>query len=116
MRALVQAASGLDIAVATTALTTVEAWDPRAGAQATALWDWALSRVAVVHTDDELIATTRSRLRDTGLHGHKYAIDAVLAAAALAAQARGDQVTVFTSDVDDLTKLLAGAPIRIEPV
>ena len=37
------------------------------------------------------------------LHGHKYAIDAVLAV--IARQQKG-QVTVFTSDVDDLEKLV----------
>ncbi|WP_460066651.1 hypothetical protein [Streptomyces sp. YKOK-I1] len=37
------------------------------------------------------------------MHGHKYAIDAVLAV--IARQQKG-QVTVFTSDVDDLEKLL----------
>lgn len=43
------------------------------------------------------------RLLADKLHGHKYAIDAVLAV--IARQQKG-QVTVFTSDVDDLEKLV----------
>jgi hypothetical protein len=42
-------------------------------------------------------------LAEAGLHGHTYAIDAVLAV--IARQQRG-QVAVFTSDVDGLRKLL----------
>lgn len=42
-------------------------------------------------------------LADAKLHGHKYAIDAVLAV--IARQQKG-QVTVFTSDVDDLERLV----------
>jgi hypothetical protein len=42
-------------------------------------------------------------LADAKLHGHKYAIDAVLAV--IARQHKG-QVAVFTSDVDDLEKLV----------
>lgn len=44
----------------------------------------------------------RRLLADAKLHGHKYAIDAVLAV--VARQQKG-QVTVFTSDVDDLERL-----------
>ncbi|MFE4575301.1 hypothetical protein [Streptomyces chartreusis] len=42
-------------------------------------------------------------MADAKLYGHKYAIDAVLAV--IARQQKG-QVTVFTSDVDDLEKLV----------
>ena len=45
----------------------------------------------------------RRLLADAKLHGHKYAIDAVLAV--IARQQKG-QVTVFTSDVDALEKLV----------
>ncbi|MFI0814949.1 hypothetical protein ACH4TX_05505 [Streptomyces sp. NPDC021098] len=45
----------------------------------------------------------RQLLAAAGLHGHKHAIDAVLAV--VASQQKG-QVTVFTSDVDDLEKLV----------
>lgn len=41
-------------------------------------------------------------LRDAGLHGQEYAIDAALAAVALR---RPGRVTIFTSDEDDMRKL-----------
>lgn len=41
-------------------------------------------------------------LKAAGLHGHKYATDAVLAAVAEREAAQGAQTTVFTSDPDDL--------------
>jgi hypothetical protein len=51
----------------------------------------------------------RVRLAATKPHGHKYAIDALLAVVAL--RQKG-QVTVFTSDVDDLEKLVALIPVH----
>ncbi len=45
----------------------------------------------------------RRILAHAGLHGHEYAIDAMPAVVAL--QQRG-QVTAFTSDTDDLEKLV----------
>jgi hypothetical protein len=113
--ALIKAAPRLDIPVVTSALTTLEAWDPREASRQ-ALWDWTLSRIRVVHTDDQVIAMARDMLKVAGLHGHKYAIDAVLAAVAAREAAKGAQATVFTSDTDDLTRLLAGHPVRVEKV
>ncbi|MFF2192791.1 PIN domain-containing protein [Streptomyces sp. NPDC058157] len=111
----VRAASRNGIHVVTSALTVLEAWDPRSARQGKA-WDWTLSRIEVVHTDDRIFTEARDLLTHAGLHGHKYAIDAVLAAVALRfAQPRTD-VSVLTSDTDDLRKLLAGHRIRIEPV
>ncbi|MGW0933674.1 hypothetical protein [Streptomyces sp. NPDC002666] len=55
-------------------------------------------------------------LKTAGLHGHKYAIDAVLAAVAVRTAERGFEVTVFTSDVDDMGKFLADHRIRVERV
>ncbi|MFE2289142.1 hypothetical protein ACFXDJ_33840 [Streptomyces sp. NPDC059443] len=101
--------------VVTSGLTTLEARDPRPG-KAPRLWDWALSRVEVVHADGEIVDSARSLLTEAGLHGHKYAIDSILAAVAVAGARRGSQVTVFTSDPDDLERLLAGIPVVIEPI
>lgn len=115
MAALVKAAPQLDIPVVTSALTTLEAWDPRETSRQ-ALWNWTLSRIRVVHTDDRVIAMARDMLKVAGLHGHKYAIDAVLAAVAGHEAAQGAQTTVFTSDPDDLGRLLAGHPVRVEKV
>ncbi|MER5551003.1 hypothetical protein ABT001_04830 [Streptomyces sp. NPDC002793] len=115
MAALIKAAPRLDIAVVTSALTTLEAWNPQQGARQ-GLWDWALSRIDVEHTDDKAISLARRMMKAAGLHGHKYAIDAVLAAVAVKAAERGFEVTVFTSDVDDMDKFLEGHPIRVERV
>ena len=86
--------------VVTSPMTLVEAYDGRTTEQR---WDWVLSRVKVADLGKEEARRARRLLADTKPHGHKYAIDAMLAVVALSQ--RG-QVTVFTSDVDDLEKLL----------
>jgi predicted nucleic acid-binding protein len=86
--------------VVTSPMTLVEAYDGRTTEQR---WDWVLSRVKVADLGKEEARRARRLLADTKLHGHKYAIDAMLAVVALSQ--RG-QVTVFTSDVDDMEKLL----------
>jgi len=113
--ALIKTAPRLDIPIVTSALTTVEAWDPRETSRQD-LWNWTLSRIRIVHTDDLVIAMARDMLKAAGLHGHTYAIDAVLAAVAGREAVRGAQATVFTSDTDDMNRLLAGHPVRIEKV
>ncbi|MEW1846974.1 hypothetical protein AB0392_54240 [Nonomuraea angiospora] len=86
--------------VVTSPMTVVEAYDGRITEQR---WDWVLSRLNVADIGKDEARQARRLLADAKLHGHKYAIDAVLAV--IARQQRG-QVTVFTSDVDDLQKLL----------
>ncbi|PVC82555.1 PIN domain-containing protein [Streptomyces sp. CS131] len=86
--------------VVTSPMTLVEAYDGRTTEQR---WDWVLSRLQVVDIGKDEARQARGLLTDAKLHGHKYAIDAVLAV--IARQQRG-QVTVFTSDVDDLEKLV----------
>ncbi|QDY77709.1 hypothetical protein [Streptomyces qinzhouensis] len=86
--------------VVTSPMTLVEAYDGRTTEQR---WDWVLSRVSVADIGRDKARQARRLLADTGLHGHKYAIDAVLAV--IARQQKG-QVTVFTSDVDDLERLV----------
>ncbi|MFG2923559.1 hypothetical protein ACGFYA_18875 [Streptomyces sp. NPDC048305] len=115
MAALVKTAPRLDIPIVTSALTTLEAWDPRETSRQ-ALWNWTLSRIRVVHTDDQVIALARDMLKAAGLHGHKYTVDAVLAAVAVREAARGVEATVFTSDTDDMDQLLAGRSVRAEKV
>ncbi|MGC2999761.1 hypothetical protein ACPF8X_15685 [Streptomyces sp. G35A] len=115
MAALIKTAPRLDIPIVTSDLTTLEAWDPREASRQ-ALWNWTLSRIRVVHTDDQVIAMARDMLRTAGLHGHKYAIDAVLAAVAGREAAQGAQATLFTSDTDDMDQLLAGYSVRVEKV
>ncbi|MCY0939482.1 hypothetical protein [Streptomyces sp. H34-S4] len=111
----VKASSQAEIRVVTSALTLLEAWDPRAGARAKA-WDWTLSRIEVVYLDEALTSVAQELLTHAGLHGHKYASDSVLAAVALQCVQRGEEVAVLTSDADDMKRLLGAHPIRIEPV
>ncbi|QLH23648.1 PIN domain-containing protein [Streptomyces sp. Rer75] len=86
--------------VVTSPMTLIEAYDGRTTEQR---WDWVLSRLTVADVGKEEARQARRLLTAAGLHGHKYAIDAVLAV--VASQQKG-QVTVFTSDVDDLEKLV----------
>lgn len=86
--------------VVTSPMTLVEAYDGRTTEQR---WDWVLSRLKVADVGKDEARQARRLLADAKLHGHKYAIDAVLAV--IARQQKG-QVTVFTSDVDDLEKLV----------
>ncbi|KUO08027.1 PIN domain-containing protein [Streptomyces sp. DSM 15324] len=86
--------------VVTSPMTLVEAYEGRTTEHR---WDWVLSRLHVVDIGKDEARQARRLLADAELHGHKYAIDAVLAV--IARQQRG-QVTVFTSDVDDLEKLV----------
>ncbi|MFF6997593.1 hypothetical protein ACFY93_21895 [Streptomyces sp. NPDC008313] len=69
-----------------------------------------------MHTDDQVVAVARDMLRKAGLHGHKYAIDAVLAAVAGREATQGAQTTLFTCDTDDMDQLLAGCSVRVEKV
>jgi hypothetical protein len=86
--------------VVTSPMTLVEAYDGRTTEQR---WDWVLSRLKVADIGKDEARQARRLLADADLHGHKYAIDAVLAV--VARQQKG-QVTVFTSDVDDLEQLV----------
>jgi predicted nucleic acid-binding protein len=86
--------------VVTSPMTLVEAYDGRTTEQR---WDWVLSRLKVADIGKDEARQARRLLSAAKLHGHKYAIDAVLAI--IARQQKG-QVTIFTSDVDDLEKLV----------
>jgi class 3 adenylate cyclase len=68
---------------------------------------WTLSRLRVEPVTQALAQSAAALLRDAGLHGHKYAIDAMLCATALAHPGR---VTILTSDVEDVAKLTAEHP------
>ncbi|WP_116213032.1 PIN domain-containing protein [Streptomyces olivoreticuli] len=86
--------------VVTSPMTLVEAYDGRTTEQR---WDWILSRLTVADIGKDEARQARRLLADAELHGHKYAIDAVLA---VIARRQKGQVTVFTSDVDDLERLV----------
>jgi hypothetical protein len=86
--------------VITSPMTLVEAYDGRTTEQR---WDWVLSRLRVADIGKDEARQARRLLAGAELHGHKHAIGAVLAV--IARQQKG-QVTVFTSDVDDLERLV----------
>lgn len=86
--------------VITSPMTLVEAYDGRTTEQR---WDWILSRMSVADVGKDEARQARRLLAEAGLRGHKYAIGAVLAV--IARRQKGN-VTVFTSDVDDLERLV----------
>ncbi|WP_055545659.1 hypothetical protein [Streptomyces sp. NBRC 110028] len=71
--------------------------------------NWTLSRVKVEPVTAEAAKAAAQLLKATGLHGHKYAIDATVAEAALR---QPPPVAVLTSDTDDMAKL-CGARVRL---
>ncbi|MEV6125509.1 DNA-binding protein [Streptomyces violaceusniger] len=91
-----------DMRVITSAATLVEVVHPRINRPAL---EWTLSRIVVEPITEILARHAAALLADTGLHGHKYAIDAMLSATALAAPG---PATVLTSDPEDLMALCGG--------
>ncbi|GHF68308.1 PIN domain-containing protein [Streptomyces fimicarius] len=99
-----EAARDADMPVITSAAVLVEVIHPRINHAALL---WTLSRLRVEPVSQALAHTAASLLRNAGLHGHKYAIDAMLCATALTHPGR---VTVLTSDVEDIELLTADHP------
>jgi predicted nucleic acid-binding protein len=97
------------IRVVTTSMTLIEAYHGRVKRSA---WAWTLSKIAVEPVTREIAAEAITLLETAGLHGHKYAIDAALAAVAL--RQRGD-VIVFTSDEEDM-RLLCGERLVVQRI
>ncbi|MCP9209182.1 PIN domain-containing protein [Streptomyces sp. NEAU-Y11] len=64
--------------------------------------NWALSRVKVEPVTEQAAKAAAELLKSAGLHGHKYAIDATVAEAALR---QPPPVAVLTSDTDDMARL-----------
>jgi predicted nucleic acid-binding protein len=91
-----------DLRVITSAATLVEVVHPRINRPAL---EWTLSRLVVEPVTEHIARHAAAILADVGLHGHKYAVDAMLTATALAAPG---PVTILTSDPDDLTILCGG--------
>ncbi|MFC9287017.1 PIN domain-containing protein [Streptomyces sp. NPDC057052] len=98
------AARDADLPVVTSAAVLVEVIHPKLN---DAALRWMLSRVRVEPVTQALAQTAAALLRGAGLHGHKYAIDAMLCATALQHAGR---VTVLTSDVEDIDLLTAEHP------
>jgi predicted nucleic acid-binding protein len=100
MAARIEASRQAGMPVLVSALTIVEAVQ---GKTDLARLRWLLSRLRVEPVSQEDSLTAVTLLRDAGgLHGHTYAIDALVAALALRAPA---PVIVLTSDRDDWSKL-----------
>ncbi|MCX4659967.1 type II toxin-antitoxin system VapC family toxin [Streptomyces uncialis] len=93
------AAEAEDIRVVISSVTLVEARDPKLNQ---ARFDYAVSRVNIVPPTETIARQASKLLAAAGLHGHKYALDAIVAATALASPA---PVTVLTSDPEDLLML-----------
>ncbi|MBO1334065.1 DNA-binding protein [Streptomyces sp. VRA16 Mangrove soil] len=95
-----------DLRVITSAATLVEVVHPRINRPAL---EWTLSRLIVEPVTEPIARRAAGLLADAGLHGHKYAIDAMLSATALAAPG---PVTILTSDPEDLAAL-CGARVTV---
>ncbi|MFI5679040.1 PIN domain-containing protein [Streptomyces cellulosae] len=105
------AARDADLPVITSAAVLVEVIHPRTN---DAALKWTLSRLRVEPVTQALAQSAAGLLRGTGLHGHKYAIDAMLCAAALAQPSRA---TILTSDGEDIGMLTAShSRVAIEKV
>ncbi|MEU0956092.1 PIN domain-containing protein [Streptomyces niveus] len=100
------AAEAEDVRVIISSVTLVEARDPRTNQ---ARFDYAVSRVNIIPPTEALARRASKLLAAAGLHGHKYALDAIVAATALASPS---PVTVLTSDPEDLV-MLCGPGVRV---
>lgn len=107
--ALVAEARKRGMEVVISALTLIEAVHRKTDR---ARLGWVLSGLRIVPIGDEEAKAASAMLIDAGLHGHKYAIDAVVAEMALR-QRR--PVVMLTSDVDDMSKL-CGDRVRLVAV
>jgi predicted nucleic acid-binding protein len=86
------AAEAEDIRVVTSSITLVEARDPKTNQ---ARFDYAVSRINIVPPTETVARHASKLLAAAGLHGHEYALDAIVAATALASPS---PMTVLTSD------------------
>ncbi|MGI5155390.1 PIN domain-containing protein [Microbispora sp. CA-102843] len=104
--AIVREAQNNDFRVAISALTPIEAFDGRVTDDRLR---WHLSRLRVEPVTEDVSVHALDLLRESGLHGHRYAIDAVVAATALRST---NPVIILTSDEDDMSKL-CGKAVRL---
>jgi predicted nucleic acid-binding protein len=97
--ALLQVFSELESDLVVSANTIIEVSHP--GVNIPRL-TWVLSRVKVEPVTAQAAKAAARLLKDAGLHGHKYAIDATVAEAALR---QPGPVVMLTSDIDDMSRL-----------
>ncbi|PVE12836.1 type II toxin-antitoxin system VapC family toxin [Streptomyces scopuliridis] len=100
------AAESEDVRVVVSSVTLVEARDPKVNQ---ARFDYAVSRLNTIPPTEAIARHASRLLAAAGLHGHKYALDSIVAATALASPA---PVTVLTSDPEDLL-MLCGSGVRV---
>lgn len=98
------AARDTDIPVVTSAAVLVEVIHPKINHEAL---KWTLSRLRVEPVTQVVAQSATALLRAAKLHGHQYAIDAMLCATALTQPGR---VTILTSDTDDVNTLVIAHP------
>jgi hypothetical protein len=101
MTARLAVALEADIRVVISAATIVEADHDRVHPARLA---WTLSRLTVEPLTKDLARRASDLLKSAGLHGHKYAIDAMVTATAITTSDK--PARILTSDPDDLEKLL----------
>ncbi|MCX4686653.1 DNA-binding protein [Kitasatospora purpeofusca] len=75
----------------------------------TARLNWVLSQVRIEPVTEHAARASAALLKQAGLHGHKYAIDATVAEMALR---QPGPVAMLTSDVDDMARL-CGDRVRL---
>jgi predicted nucleic acid-binding protein len=71
--------------------------------------NWTLSQIKVEPVTEQSAKAAAKLLMRTGLHGHKYAIDATVAEAALR---QPSPVAMLTSDIDGMSRL-CGPRVRL---
>ncbi|MFH8294876.1 type II toxin-antitoxin system VapC family toxin [Streptomyces sp. NPDC018059] len=105
MRLLEQAErDGVDVAMSAATIIEVSY-----GGVHMARLNWLLSRIRVEAVTKESARRSAHLLKEAGLQGHKYAIDAMVAEVALRLPG---PVAVLTSDADDMVKL-CGQRVRV---
>ena len=109
LTAWLAAARAEDERVVTSAATLVEVIHPRINRSS---FECVMSRISVEPVTAEIARHAGVLLEQAGRHGHKYAIDAMLAATALLV--RGP-TTVLTSYPDDIT-MLCGTRVHVVKV
>lgn len=107
--ALVREAQDNDFRVVISAIAPIEAQDVRTKPDRLR---WHLSRLRIEPVTEEISMAAIELLRTHRLHGHRYAIDAVVASTALRAP---KPVILLTSDEDDMAPL-CGKAIRVVAV
>ncbi|WP_239334174.1 hypothetical protein [Frankia sp. CiP3] len=100
--AMIQIFSELESDLVISATTIIEV--SHAGVNIPRL-NWLLSRIKVEPVTEETAKASARLLKETNLHGHRYAIDATVAEMALR---QPGPVAMVTSDVDDMSKLCGG--------